>query len=324
VFVLAVILLANFLHVRNRKTEKFVFDALLFLTSAAILFLGTMLVLIPPDLFKQAAPNMTISALDTRPFGMVLMITSGWAMVMSIEKIRMILARIMPLNPDSPVHTLALVLSVYLIGYMALILSQGDLTEIAESASPASLTLLFLSEFLFVVIALFGIGLIIRRRGRELMQRLGLKRPKPLQLLVGVGLIALLVVLQMCGAVIWSLLNPEQSQAMEDVNSALLLEFDTVWEWFLLALATGVGEEILFRGALQPVLGLGFTSVLFALVHIQYGFTPVTLFIVLIALVLGIVRKYYSTTITIFIHVGYNFSLGLLALLLSYLQQFAP
>lgn len=322
VFILAVILLANVLYVRNRKTEKFVFDALLFLISAGILFLSTMLAIIPPDLFERAAPAVASSALNTRSLGLIMMITGGWAMVLSVSKIRQVLARVMPLNYDSPVHTLALVLSVYLIGYMALILSLGDLTELAETAAPASLTLLFVSELLFVVIALFGIGFIIRRRGRELARRLGLQRPEPVQILVGIGLIFLLVVFQFCGALVWSELNPQQSQALEDVNSALLLEFDTVWEWFLLALATGIGEEILFRGALQPVLGLGFTSVLFALVHIQYGFTPVTLFIVLVALVLGVVRRYYSTTITIFIHVGYNFALGMLALLATYLQQY--
>jgi membrane protease YdiL (CAAX protease family) len=38
-------------------------------------------------------------------------------------------------------------------------------------------------------------------------------------------------------------------------------------ESFLLALFSGVAEELLFRGALQPTLGLGLTSVLFMFVH---------------------------------------------------------
>jgi len=36
---------------------------------------------------------------------------------------------------------------------------------------------------------------------------------------------------------------------------------------WLLALASGVGEEALFRGALQPVVGLWWTSLLFAAMH---------------------------------------------------------
>jgi hypothetical protein len=62
--------------------------------------------------------------------------------------------------------------------------------------------------------------------------------------------------------------------------------------------------------------------VLFALVHVQYGYTPIMLFIVLLALILGLVRRYYNTTIAIFVHVGYDFTLGLLALLATYLEQY--
>jgi membrane protease YdiL (CAAX protease family) len=318
---LAFILLANVLDVRNRRIEKLVFDVFLFLTSAFVLFMGTMFVLIPPDLYQQAG-DISINILDSRAFGLVLVITGGWAMVLSVGKVRQILTRIMPLNPGSPVHSLALVLSVYLMGYSALVLSQGGLSGLAESAEPAPLYIIVLSELLFGVVALFGVGFIIRRRGRELARRLGLERPQPKQLLVAVSLIIILVLLQACAGLVWAALNPEQSEVLEDVSATLLTDIDTVWEWFLIALATGIGEELLFRGALQPALGLGFTSVLFALIHIQYGFTPVTLFIVLIAILLGFVRRYYSTTITIFIHVGYNFALGVLALLAAYLQDF--
>lgn len=39
------------------------------------------------------------------------------------------------------------------------------------------------------------------------------------------------------------------------------------WEAFCLAALSSVGEELLFRGAMQPTLGLLATSVLFGLVH---------------------------------------------------------
>jgi hypothetical protein len=102
----------------------------------------------------------------------------------------------------------------------------------------------------------------------------------------------------------------------------VLSNVDTVWEGLILAIAAGVGEELLFRGALQPVLGLGFTAVLFGLVHVQYGFTPILLFVIFLALVLGLIRRYFSNTLAIFVHAGYNFVLGLLALLAVYIEQF--
>jgi membrane protease YdiL (CAAX protease family) len=39
------------------------------------------------------------------------------------------------------------------------------------------------------------------------------------------------------------------------------------WEIVLLSLAAGAGEEVLFRGVLQPSLGILLTSVLFGLLH---------------------------------------------------------
>ena len=319
---LGIILFANILYVRNRRVENFIFDAFIFLVSGLVFFLGLMFLVVPSDFFERVTDS-TLNPLDTQSFGIVLVLTAGAAMAFSVGKVRQLLARFMPLNPDSPVHTLALVLSAYLIGYTGLMLSQGGLTGLAETAEPAPLSFLILSALLFGVIALFGVGFIIRRNGRDLAARLGLEIPTLVQLLAAVALILVLVLLQACAGLVWGELNPEQSEILEDVSAVLLTDIDTVWEWFLLALAVGIGEELLFRGAIQPAMGLGFTSVLFALIHIQYGYTPVTLFIVLVAIVLGLVRRYYNTTVTIIIHVGYNFSLGLLALLAASLQDFA-
>lgn len=41
------------------------------------------------------------------------------------------------------------------------------------------------------------------------------------------------------------------------------------WNPFWIALAAGFGEELLFRGALQPLLGIYATSALFVLAHIK-------------------------------------------------------
>jgi membrane protease YdiL (CAAX protease family) len=172
------------------------------------------------------------------------------------------------------------------------------------------------------VLAFLGIGWLVRRNGHELFQRMGLKRVTALQLLIGAAIIVILVVFQAIVGLVWALINPEQAELLENVNTLLLGDIDTIWEWFLLALAAGLGEELLFRGALQPVLGLGFTAVLFGLVHVQYGFSPIILFLILLAVILGIIRQRYSTTLAIIIHFGYDFTLGLLALLAIYLERF--
>jgi membrane protease YdiL (CAAX protease family) len=81
-----------------------------------------------------------------------------------------------------------------------------------------------------------------------------------------------------------------------------------------LGLAAALGEEIIFRGALLPRFGLIYTSILFALVHANYGISAATLVVFLLALVLSLVRYRYNTTVCMIIHATYNISLGILSL----------
>ena len=60
-------------------------------------------------------------------------------------------------------------------------------------------------------------------------------------------------------------------------------------EIMILAVASSIGEEVLFRGALQPWLGLGPQAALFALLHVGPGrrFLPWTLWALVMGLVFG-------------------------------------
>jgi membrane protease YdiL (CAAX protease family) len=77
------------------------------------------------------------------------------------------------------------------------------------------------------------------------------------------------------------------------------------------ALIPGICEEILFRGALQPRIGLVATALLFTAIHTQYGLSMDTLAIFLIALGLGLIRKYTNTTASCTCHVSYNLLAGI-------------
>jgi membrane protease YdiL (CAAX protease family) len=71
------------------------------------------------------------------------------------------------------------------------------------------------------------------------------------------------------------------------------------------------------------VLGLWPTAFIFAIAHIQYGFTAATVLIFAIGVALGLVRRRYSTTTAIFVHFSYNFISGILVLLAPYLESLA-
>jgi membrane protease YdiL (CAAX protease family) len=70
---------------------------------------------------------------------------------------------------------------------------------------------------------------------------------------------------------------------------AAVLGRRTPLECAALALASGIGEEVFFRGAMQPALGLVGTSVLFALAHFapKRELLPWTGFSLAAGLVLG-------------------------------------
>jgi len=235
--------------------------------------------------------------------------------------VRLVMGRALPaLDADSTVHTLALAAVGYLAGNAALSLGPGTLELLAQSGIQASLVDVLAQQLVFVLAAFVGVGLLIRRDGAALNQRLGLLRPTARQLWTGVRWMIFFVFLQGCIGATWALLAPEQAQQLSGINEALLGNFDTVGEWFVLAAAAGLGEELLFRGALQPIFGIVPTSLIFAISHVQYGLSPATLTVFLLSVVLGIIRKRSNTTVSILVHAGYNFILGLLSLLAVYLQ----
>jgi hypothetical protein len=74
----------------------------------------------------------------------------------------------------------------------------------------------------------------------------------------------------------------------------------------LIGISAGVGEELLFRGALQPRYGVIPTSLLFALLHSQYGFSFITLGTFLLGCIFGLLAKRHGTTHAIAAHALYN------------------
>lgn len=314
-FLLGLIFLANVLvHQKNARLSR-LFDWLLIALNLPILLFGFALLAAPPEFFDQLATNGFPLVLDWTAAGWSLVGMGLWATAVSLRPIRVLASRFMPLQVDSPMHTLALVFSGYLVGNTLFSLTQGGLEEMAETAVSATILDILFIQGLFAATAIFGVGLYIRRSPQAARQRLGLVRPTAHQLWVGVGWIVILVILQSIGGALWTLMDSSQAELVESLNQALLGNMDTIAEWLVLAAATGFGEEILFRGALQPILGLGFTSFLFALAHVQYGITPVTVIIFIIGIVLGFIRRRYNTSVAIFVHAGYNFVLGMFALL---------
>ncbi len=320
ILLLIPILIANLIVATENKSAATLFEILLAVFNVPLIAAGLLFFFIPPEINDQLAefgfPNLNWDAA-----GWVLLLVGLWSVLICIRPLRKILARLIPIDPASPVHTLALVLAGYLVGNTLITLGLDILTDIAQTELDVSISDIFLQQLAFVIVAFLGSGWATRRNLTQIRERLGLERPTIEHLLWGIGTIVLLIGIQWTIGILWALAEPEQAAELTELNELLLGNVDTVGEWFVLAVATGVGEEILFRGAVQPVFGLVTTSLLFAIVHVQYGLTPITAAVFIIGLILGILRRKTNTTTVIFVHFSYNFILGLFALLATYLQD---
>ena len=117
-----------------------------------------------------------------------------------------------------------------------------------------------------------------------------------------------MLVLLIAFNVVWNLLaSPDVIKQQTQVSQQLALHFDTLPFAFIAAISAALGEEILMRGALQPVFGLALTSAFFALLHTQYWINPGLILVFIIALILGLMRQRQSTSSAIIAHFVYNF-----------------
>lgn len=308
--VVGLIVLANVVKKQNSDTFIKLFDLLLIWLNAPLFLLGVLFV------FQTSELRSLVSIQLDSPvaFGIFLQATAVWGVIVSFRSTRHSLEKWMPIDPHSPLHTLALVLSGYFAGSVMLQVV-GGLENFTEALPRVSIPLFLAQQAAFVLIAFLGVGVIMRRDWRAVLQRLDLGPVNGRQLLEALGWIALLVVLQALGGAAWELISPQEVAQVEALSERLYEGFG-FWHWLALAIGAGIGEEILFRGALQPVLGIWFTSALFAVVHVQYGLlNPATLVLFLLALILGYIKQRHNTTVAIFVHFGYNLVLALITLL---------
>ena len=71
--------------------------------------------------------------------------------------------------------------------------------------------------------------------------------------------------------VIWISELPQFEKALSEYKSMLSHLKITRWRALYLSLCAGIGEEIFFRGAVQPLIGIWITAVFFVAIHGYYS-----------------------------------------------------
>ncbi|MBN8637135.1 MAG: CPBP family intramembrane metalloprotease [Anaerolineae bacterium] len=214
-------------------------------------------------------------------------------------------------DPNSLVHLTAFVLVLALTSVtLSNFALSGGLSGLAEEiqADTSAIPSLILTQTIWILSALLGVGLLVRRTPQQAAARLGLRFPRPEDFNWGLGY-GLLCYVGVIGFVaIWALLtSPELFAEQTAASQQLVGLFSSIPQVFVLSILIGIGEEVFFRGAIQPVFGIGFTSVFFAVLHTQYTLTPATLALFGVSLVLGWLRQRHSTSAAIIAHFIYNF-----------------
>ena len=239
------------------------------------------------------------------------MVASVVAATLAAKPVRERLARAIPIDPNSPVHAYAIALVVIFVGVQVSSILFVDLLAADQSQPPLTLTDLVAQESPFLIMAVAGVGLYIRRGAGDAARRLGVVRPAWWQVVLALAATGVFFVFVQSLDGLSHQWTPQVAHRVDQTVQHVFGGLNGPLAIVALALVPGICEEVLFRGALQPRIGLLATAVFFTLIHTQYGISLDTLAVFAVALGLGVIRKYTNTTTSAITHVSYNLLVGI-------------
>ena len=250
------------------------------------------------------------------------------APLMLLPAVRTRLAGVLhDLRPGSAINAVAASLYVLVVTFfLSQQVSVDQLQTIKDSISstgqsPSLVFIIATNQLPFLVVSFAGVGIFVRRDLGASLRRLGLYWPGWKWIGISVGIAVLLVLFGIAFDEVMTRLTPAQSKAINDVSQLLLKNVDTPWAAIVLALAAGIGEEIIFRGAVQPRFGIVAASLLFAVMHTQYSVSLATLEIFILGIFLGMLRKRAGVIASIIAHAGYDLILLMIPYAYYYFQH---
>lgn len=218
-----------------------------------------------------------------------------------IPPLRRLVAKVIPFDPTSWADTIGLFLLASIVA-----LSSVALFVEADEQEPATYALLIGTALTEIALALVIVGAPFYRTFKQAVKRLGLVVPSPKDVAISLGLVIVAFVISATSSVLVRVLQPDLYDRINDNLGTMTSGVDSWWGAVVLGICAGTGEEILFRGAIQPKYGIIVTSIVFAVLHQQYGASFVTVGVFGVGILLGLERKYLNTTSSIITHATYN------------------
>jgi uncharacterized protein len=249
-------------------------------------------------------------------------LAAGWCC--ALPSVRRTLARVLPIDPASRVHTLALVLVVGItIVFIAPLAVLGEPPLLAQIAREGADQFQGDSRddlyglFWLLPAAMAAVGWPIARGRGAALARLGLVRPTLRQ--VGLALVTGALMVIVFGFVdaaigrVWEAFGwaTTDEESFEQLIAYTLTPIGAL----VVGVTAGLGEELGVRGVLQPRLGIVLSNAFFAALHaLQYNWDGV-LSVFLAGLIFGVIRARTNTTTSAITHGSYDFILIMLTVL---------
>jgi len=309
---------------------------------AVLWLLGLLLCIFAINLALTLAPVAAFSEdpdafgnyLDSLPVekvGIILLLSFGSGLIGLIgfsRYFRGLLAKVLPFNPDSFIHTIGLVcvISLIVMPVVPLLLTgnapflNAELQEmlgigseeIGSSAKLDAFTLIWT-----VIGSFFLVGLWLRRDLPSTLERLGLVRPDARQVIIGVATGIILVgVFWLFDDAVAALFLAYGIPTTDDtlVNNLFMVSF-TPLAAIMASVSAGLGEELSIRGVIQPRFGIILSALVFASLHAyQYAWDGL-LSVFLVGICFGVLRMYTNTSTSAISHGVYD--LALFALIMA-------
>lgn len=274
-------------------------------------YVGLFLVFgLPGVLLSVAGLALTVNGKDAGPLIMGLGLALGLPLLRPVRKG---LARVTPLDPTSPIDMAGLSMILVVIAFSSLQLTLSNSgSDGATGSQSVTILSLVINVVTFVAIAYVCVGYRIWRTGQEATQRLGLTMPTVRTVGIALILVVPSFVMSLIGSALTVAFQPSVVDNLQQTMDQMTTGVQNPLGAILLGLSTGVGEELLFRGAIQPRFGIVIASLVWVLLHAQYDLTYVLVGLFGIGILLGLERKYLGTTAAIITHASYNVAVVLL------------
>ncbi len=226
-----------------------------------------------------------------------------------IRPFRKLVASVTPMDPSSPIDLSGLAMILAVVTFLVV---QAMLTGPVETDSATTTALtgnviwLVLNAVTFVLVAYAAIGYRIYRTGLEATDRLGLRVPDLKTIGLGLAFVVPSFAASTIGSVLTAAFQPDVVSNLEDTMEQMTSGLQNPIGALFIGLSAGIGEEVLFRGAVQPRYGIMIAALFWTALHVQYDLSFVLLGLFGVGVILGLERRYFGTTAAIITHAVYN------------------